>query len=772
MRFTVSRVARPALIVALLAAIAPAARAAQQDGVVRGRITDPEGAPVARATVVLTGTLYRTESDADGSFVLSGIPDGRYRLRAERIGYAPAEAAVSVMRGAAQVVLTMTPVSVTLRELTVIGSREDLAQLRERLSHVPGSVHLIEADELRRTRQANFKDALRFTPGVYVQPRFGAADESQLSIRGSGLRNNFHLRGVNVLVNGMPYRNADGFTDFESLELLTTENIQIYKGANALRFGGATLGGAVNLETKTGHTAERLNVFAQGGSFGFAKAQLSSGMAFDRTNYYVSYAHTQVDGFRDFADQERDRVNGHIGVRLSSAVDARLFYFFAWVREDLPGALTREEFAANPRAANPTNVANRWGRDYTLHHVGLQLRAQLGPAQRLEVAPYGQFRDVVHPIFRVLDQVSRDVGLDVRYEHAGRVAGHENRLTVGFQPAYGDADNRHFENVGGERGDLAKDQRDEAATLAFYAEDVLAVTPRLSAVVGVRYDRALRRVDDFFLDDGDQSDTRWMDALSPKLGVIYELPAVGGQLFANASRAFEPPLLLELNSFTVPGFIDLEPQRAWQFEVGTRGEAAGLTWDVALYDMELTDEIININVQPFPGAPFTVPTYRNAPRTRHYGVEAGVAYRLPGRLFGRTRGGDELTVRLAYTFAWYGYVRDAEFEDNDIPGAPQHVVQAEVAYRHPAGLTLRPNIEWVPGDYFVNSQNTETNDGWTVLGVRAEWDFRAAGLGTFLEIRNLTDAVYSPAVSVDNAAGRFFQPGDGRSVYFGLRWQP
>ena len=43
-----------------------------------------------------------------------------------------------------------------------------------------------------------------------MRRRFGAADETQFSIRGSGLRNNFHLRGVNILVNSMPYRLADG----------------------------------------------------------------------------------------------------------------------------------------------------------------------------------------------------------------------------------------------------------------------------------------------------------------------------------------------------------------------------------------------------------------------------------------------------------------------------------------------------------------------------------------------------------------------------------
>jgi iron complex outermembrane receptor protein len=76
------------------------------------------------------------------------------------------------------------------------------------------------------------QDALDFVPGVMVRPRFGAADESQLSLRGSGLRDNFHLRGVNVLLDGFLYGNADGFSDFESLELLATKYIEVYKGAS------------------------------------------------------------------------------------------------------------------------------------------------------------------------------------------------------------------------------------------------------------------------------------------------------------------------------------------------------------------------------------------------------------------------------------------------------------------------------------------------------------------------------------------------------------
>jgi hypothetical protein len=41
----------------------------------------------------------------------------------------------------------------------------------------------------------------------------------------------------------------------------------------------------------------------------------------------------------------------------------------------------------------------------------------------------------------------------------------------------------------------------------------------------------------------------------------------------------------------------------------------------------------------------------------------------------------------------------------------------------------------------------------------------------FVEGRNLTDQLYSGAVTVDDAGGRYFLPADRRSVYAGVQWQ-
>ena len=753
-----------------LVTIAAGALNAQSGVAVTGKVSTKAGEPIVGAFISLDDAPPIAQTDEAGEFRIDGVPAGNHVLHIRRGGYAEAtDSLVVTANSDVPRTITLSEKVATLAGVTVIGTKSDLAERREQLAQVPGGVAMVESAQLRDTRQANLKDVLQFVSGVYVQPRFGAADESQISIRGSGLRSNFHARGVNLLVNGMPYRNADGFTDFESLEMLTTDAIEVYKGGNALRYGGSTLGGAINLDTKTGFSSSPVSLFGQGGSFGFYKTQLESGGARGQADYYASYARTGLDGYRDWSANRRDRVNLHAGYQLGENTDARAFYFYAHVKEELPGSLDRATFESDPTAADPTNVTQRWGRDYNLHHIGLQLRSQLTPTQRIEISPYMQYRDIDHPIFEVISQVSHDYGAEARYENTANVGPMDNRLTVGFQPAYETLQNRQYQNNAGEHGALTKDQRDRAMSYALYAEDVLSLTRRFSAVLGVRADRDVRETKDYFLSNGDQSDRRTYNPINPKLGFIYSVGTDIAQIFGNASRTFEPPLLLELNSLTTPGYIPLEGQSAWQYELGGRGRRLGFTWDIAAYDVELRNEILNINVQPFPGAPFTVPTYRNAPKTRHSGLELGLNYQVPGALFVHSDVSDHITLRTAYTFARYKYVEDPNYEGNDIPGAPSQVVSAEVKYSHPSGFSLAPGLEWIPQSYFLDSPNTVRNDGWTNFSLRAEWN-SSYGISLFAAGQNLANRRFSQSVQVDNAAGRYFEPADGRSFYAGLRW--
>jgi len=659
-------------------------------------------------------------------------------------------------------------------------------EAREEIRRTPGGVDLIGEQQIKESRGANLKDVLDFTPGVWIRPRFGAADESQISIRGSGLRNNFHLRGVNVLIDGFPYGNADGFADFESLELLDTKRVEVYKGANALRFGGFTLGGAINLVTKTGYDAGLVELRSEAGSFGFLKNHAATGQVYGPLDVYLGLTDVELHGYRDNSGQHRERVYSSWGWRVPGGTSVRLDLNYVKSREQLPGALTQQELDRDPRRADPANLALRLraARDYDYGRGAVSIRTPLTETQALEWATQLNYQDLHHPLsFAVIDDTTWAYSTELRWIQAAPLFGHGNRLTAGLQYFGTRQIDVNFTNVTGTPPAKTKNQINVADSVGFYVEDQFDVTPAVTAVVGGRVHYSIRSVRDRMIKndgagdrDGNDSDSVDFFAVSPRVGFVWR-PAKTVQVYGNASHSYEPPLLLEL---TAPGQLQgklgqLAAQKAWQLELGTRGDwGTRLGWDLAVYDIELEDEIQNVNVLPFPGAGFTIPRYRNIDRSRHTGLEAGADLLLVqdiARSIGLGATGDALRLRGAYTFSRFVFVDDVNFGNNDLPGAPRHFLRGELRYDHGSGAWIAPNVEVVPHGYYVNSENNARTQAYTTFGTRLGYTYTPWQLSAFFEGRNLTNATYTSSVVVDAANRRFFEPADGRAFYGGLEWR-
>ncbi|WP_290652203.1 Plug domain-containing protein [Aquisalimonas sp.] len=140
------------------------------------------------------------------------------------------------------------------------------------LERVPGGVSLVDLDTVREGRTANLEDAFGTTPGVYARSRFGQ-DETRLSIRGSGPTQTFNNRGIRLLRDGLPVTEADGNTRNQLMDPLTVDHIAVYRGANAMGYGAATLGGAINMVSPTGYGSDPLTLRAETGSFGYQRLQ-------------------------------------------------------------------------------------------------------------------------------------------------------------------------------------------------------------------------------------------------------------------------------------------------------------------------------------------------------------------------------------------------------------------------------------------------------------------------------------------------------------------
>lgn len=636
-------------------------------------------------------------------------------------------------------------------------------QAKQKIEQVPGGVDLVPAEEFRDGRAATLKDALDYVPGVFIQPKFG--EDSRLSIRGSGLARNFHLRGVKLLQDGVPISLADGSGDFQEIDPLNIDYIEVFKGANALRYGSTALGGAINVHTPTGRDLDGVLTRAEVGSDGYRRGQIAGGQHGANWDAYATVTTIQQDGYRDHTEQNNLRFSSNIGLRLSDRAETRFFIAYNDIDQQIAGSVSRDQALNDPRRAAAGNLALDYKRDIESIRLGNRTSISLADG----TASFGGYfvsRELIHPIFQVLDNNVLDYGVFGEYETDGQAFGLKQDYVLGLQLGRGTTDNLRYTNVSGQKGALRYQSEDTSQNADLYGEARTWVRSDLAVILAAQAGYGTREVEDKFLSDGDASFDKSFTSFNPRLGLLWQA-APNWQLFGNLSRSTELPTLSDLSPTATAPIGNVDPQTAVTLEIGTRGSQGRFTWDVAVYRTWMKDEI-----QYFTAA--NGQSYaQNADSTIHQGLELGLDVRLLDDLFAPA-GGDSVTLRQAYTFSDFRFDGDAVYGDNKLPGAPRHFYRAELRYDHPAGFYAGPNVEWVPEAYYVDNANTTETASYALLGLKAGYN-DPAGWSLFIDGRNLTDEQYIASASVSTIAtpaSAVFEPGFGRAVYAGVqvRW--
>jgi iron complex outermembrane receptor protein len=577
------------------------------------------------------------------------------------------------------------------------------------------------------------------------------------------------------LQDGVPLNLADGGFDMQSVEPLAVSYTEVFRGANALRYGSTSLGGAINFVSPTGYDSSWAQARAEFGSFGYNRAQVSSGGVAGKFDYYATVTHLSQDGFRVHSQQNNQRVFSNFGVRLNAETENRTFVTFVDTDSELPGSITKAQMYANPRRANAGNVALDQKRDFQLFRLANRT-AWKRDNNEAEFSAWWSYKDLDHPIFQVIDQLSNDFGFDARYRNTSELFGLPNRFTVGFRPTYGWAEDNRYVNFLGTRGARTGDATLTSYNLDFYLEDQLQVAEKLTAVVGLQISYANRDFKDAFLTDGNQTDNQDYFGANPKFGFIYDFKP-GIQFYGNVSRSFEPPSFGELVRPPGPGIINglvqLDDQTAWTVEFGTRGEAGRFGWDVTFYHSWIKNELLSVGLPNIPNSTVTF----NADQTTHMGVELGFNVRVAENLFSDERDGkfgDSITLRNAYLWNHFRFNGDPVFGDNDLPGIPENYYRAEIFYQHRCGFYFGPNVEWSISDFAIDMANTFFNDSYVLFNVRLGYR-SPKGFDIFFDARNLTDEIFAATTGVIRNAGGVdaaqFLPGDGRAFYGGVEWK-
>src|SRR3954463_7050489 len=137
----------------------------------------------------------------------------------------------------------------TTKPFTLAPTTVTVTRSERPLSQIPNSIQMIDRDQISRARPTwGLDEALVTVPGVFVANRYNFSQDQRISIRGFGARSAFAVRGIKILLDGIPQTLPDGQGQLTNLELGEVDRIEVLRGSASALFGNAA-GGVISIWT-------------------------------------------------------------------------------------------------------------------------------------------------------------------------------------------------------------------------------------------------------------------------------------------------------------------------------------------------------------------------------------------------------------------------------------------------------------------------------------------------------------------------------------------
>ncbi|HKK45488.1 MAG TPA: TonB-dependent receptor [Balneolaceae bacterium] len=595
-------------------------------------------------------------------------------------------------------------------------------------------------------------------PGLWVNDRQNYALGERLTIRGIGWRAAFGVRGIQVVLNGIPLTVADGQSMINVIDPAFIRHAELVRGPAATYWGNSS-GGVLYLSSRPPHQnrQNKLRLRTMAGSFGMRKeeAEYSLSNPNHQMDIYSSYLRT--DGFRDYSSAKLLRSGITGSVKLTSK--SRLKYQAGMIympKAQHPSSLTKQQAQDNPTLAIPSFVSSGAGKNITQGQAGLSYILDTS-AGVLNVTGYGINRDLNNPLpFGIITLNRWAGGLRATLDKSW----HNFDLQVGAETKLQNDDRTEFDNIGSpERGNITVDQIERVWNEAVFATGTFTIGS-FNILGGLRYDR-LRFSTDASVTD--ESGARSFGAFSPSVGINYNK---GSQtIYANLSTSFEAPTTTELvnrpgggNGFNP----NLGPEHTVGLEIGTRGSnpTKNLSYDLSVYRMWIRDLLFPYQLQT------NGPTYyRNQGETNHTGVEGKLSWQVT----------HDWKVTTVANFI-HAEFKKAETLDSlslagkNVPGIPKFRFNGKISWS-PGSFLGSISYKYV-SNYAVNNLNTQNNDRYGIwdADISYQLHLREASiqLQPFISVKNLLNSRYNDSVVINSSGGRYYEPAPGRNLQIGI----
>lgn len=616
------------------------------------------------------------------------------------------------------------------------------------------------------------RERIGMAPGVQVDNRYAFSEGDRISVRGFGARSQFGVRGVKVLVDGIPATLPDGQTSLSHVDPWRVTRAEVLRGPASSLWGNAA-GGVIRLETaSTPLPGSSGGGTVMVGAHGLRRGAAEGAWSGNTGGIQASITAFSWDGFRSHA--AADKLYGSMHGEWRRGRDAlSVVAHGVDYTARAAGSLSAAQLTEDRFQAHPFNVVQAVGEAASQLQAGLTWRRAFGAGGPehagvpvLEVTAWGMGRSLDNPIPPVvIDLTRRAGGIRSSLRGTSPIADRVVTWVLGFDAEALRDDRLNFENDGGERGTRTLDQAERVSSVAPFVELAGRLAGPVRALAGLRWDGYRFSADDRLVSatNPDDSGSRTLSALSPSFGMVAELGAAS--VYGNVASSFETPTTTELvNRPDASGGFnpELDPQRALSVEAGMRGRLGRrAAVHAAAYRSRIHDALIPFEVPDAPGRSF----FRNAGEAVHRGVELD-AWAAPA---------EGVTVRASYAWTDARFVSfttgTGEHSGNRVPGVAPHRAAASVAWKLRGGVRLELTERYV-SSVPVDDANTAQAPAHALTSLNAASPPLRLGHGTlelFGGVGNLLDRQHISSVVVNAFGGRYYEPGPGRTGHIGIR---
>ncbi len=689
-----------------------------------------------------------------------------------------------------QNVISDTIKSIRLDEVVVTANR-----LPVLLKNNPGSISIVTASILNSMpKSIAIEEALRLIPGVRIDNQHDG-ERVHVSIRGQGILTERGLRGIGILIDGIPVNDPSGFApDLYDVDWGTVNKIEVLRGPAASLYGGGGAAGVLNITTKNGGSkpfgGELSNTI---GSNGFTRSFIQIDGSEKAIDYRTSYSRTNGKGYRDhqafWGNKLYEKINFYPTEKLSvTQIISHTDYF-----QQNPEGLNFGQFdnlkQANPDA-RPFNEYQKTNRTT----IGFLAKYKISDLQDLEATAFlrsweyketsnrsAEYRNITNPGGSIQYNLHPGNGLLKNNISIGSDFKLQNNDMYKLQSAGNSDRPESIDETNLETNVLLANQIISQSSFGVFALYKLEAG-KFNLVGSIRFDAMYNELTNKLIGLDSAKTSKNFKKTSARLGVSYSLSNLLN-VFADFSQGFMPPSTEELASNPV-GYNGLNthlvPALSTSGEIGSRGYFNDLvSYEITGFIMNTENDFFRFKQS---GRGNQEVFYGNAGNSKRYGIETFISY-WPLK---------NLNLQVAYTYANYKYTSaqiDPVYTDpayvlttppapgQYLPNSPKHQLYSEIAYSVSNKIKISLGTEYQSKwAVYTDSKayNGELNpeiyknwqNGFNLYHARISYDWKIKGLKgeCSLFARNFTNSKYM-AFTEPDPDGNSYQPGPGREIF-------